>query len=604
MAVSTLVVQVRSTGTAALTRTGAAFNALGSNVARATRAMTAQTRQVSSVAGAYRATNGLWYHANGLLVLQRNHVRNVTTAFGRLVNVVGAVGRTLGRGGRGIANLTQAMAQRMAGLAVMVQQLGRFAPALIPILGIMVNLSAVAVSLAGAIQLIAPAAVAGGLAMATLKMGMSGVGDALKAGLSGDTEEFAKALKKLSPNAAEFVKHIVIIRDQYKALQKVVQNELFRGLGPALGRLQQVIYPLAAKWLPKTADLFSRVGRAVIEVFTASGKSGQLEAILRNVYLFLSGILGVAKPLAEVFLNIAEVAAPQLARIGEGAESAAQKFSEWIKKLKDNGTLRDWLQSAMDNLKTLGLIAGDIGRLFGAMWSAGDDSGKTTLQNIRDVTKAMADWANSKDGQKIISLFGDIGAAITAVAPIFAFFAENARIATLTVTSYFTTMVGGLLRLSAMALRALGMDGLASKLDSAADKLFEFRDRANQALAGVSDKTVTLTLRYRQIGNSGIGLRSAEQGATYSSGAGGRASGGPVAAGRTYRVGERGPEMVTFGSSGYVHPAGSRAAGSMTAQLVVEGGPNRDWFAMALDDAVRNNRVRLRLRPGTNQVTV
>lgn len=38
---------------------------------------------------------------------------------------------------------------------------------------------------------------------------------------------------------------------------------------------------------------------------------------------------------------------------------------------------------------------------------------------------------------------------------------------------------------------------------------------------------------------------------------GGRASGGPVAPGRTYLVGERGPELVTFGASGQVHPNGA-----------------------------------------------
>jgi hypothetical protein len=35
--------------------------------------------------------------------------------------------------------------------------------------------------------------------------------------------------------------------------------------------------------------------------------------------------------------------------------------------------------------------------------------------------------------------------------------------------------------------------------------------------------------------------------------AGGRATGGPVTAGLTYLVGERGPELVTFGKDGYVH---------------------------------------------------
>jgi hypothetical protein len=43
---------------------------------------------------------------------------------------------------------------------------------------------------------------------------------------------------------------------------------------------------------------------------------------------------------------------------------------------------------------------------------------------------------------------------------------------------------------------------------------------------------------------------NALNGGTYVSG---RASGGPVASGKTYMVGENGPELVTFGADGYVH---------------------------------------------------
>ncbi len=44
----------------------------------------------------------------------------------------------------------------------------------------------------------------------------------------------------------------------------------------------------------------------------------------------------------------------------------------------------------------------------------------------------------------------------------------------------------------------------------------------------------------------------------------GRASGGPISAGRPYLVGERGPELITPSRSGYVHPAGSTGAPSIT----------------------------------------
>jgi hypothetical protein len=54
--------------------------------------------------------------------------------------------------------------------------------------------------------------------------------------------------------------------------------------------------------------------------------------------------------------------------------------------------------------------------------------------------------------------------------------------------------------------------------------------------------------------------------------AGQRAAGGPITAGRTYLVGERGPELVTPSRNSYVHPNGSSVGGdfSVTVPLVLQ----------------------------------
>jgi ABC-type transporter Mla subunit MlaD len=55
-------------------------------------------------------------------------------------------------------------------------------------------------------------------------------------------------------------------------------------------------------------------------------------------------------------------------------------------------------------------------------------------------------------------------------------------------------------------------------------------------------------------------LRNAERKAEADNAAGRRASGGPVSGGKTYWVGENGPELVTFGDNGYVHNAAASRA--------------------------------------------
>jgi hypothetical protein len=52
---------------------------------------------------------------------------------------------------------------------------------------------------------------------------------------------------------------------------------------------------------------------------------------------------------------------------------------------------------------------------------------------------------------------------------------------------------------------------------------------------------------------------------------GGRASGGPVSAGTTYLVGEKGPELFTPSASGRIIPNGSMGGGSNTINITVNG---------------------------------
>lgn len=94
---------------------------------------------------------------------------------------------------------------------------------------------------------------------------------------------------------------------------------------------------------------------------------------------------------------------------------------------------------------------------------------------------------------------------------------------------------------------------------------FGFDDLKKVALAAMAQiASASLRTMFSSLGGGGgqggIGalLSSALAGVV---GAPGRSTGGPVSAGRSYMVGERGPELFVPGSSGRIEPAG-RAAGA------------------------------------------
>ena len=94
---------------------------------------------------------------------------------------------------------------------------------------------------------------------------------------------------------------------------------------------------------------------------------------------------------------------------------------------------------------------------------------------------------------------------------------------------------------------------------------------AVDALAGVGGSSTTSAA-----GGLGAALGSALGGALSSVFGGARADGGPVSGGRSYLVGERGPEVFTPTTSGDISPAMS---GGVTVNLNVQGASTPAQFA-------------------------
>src|SRR5690606_18792061 len=103
-------------------------------------------------------------------------------------------------------------------------------------------------------------------------------------------------------------------------------------------------------------------------------------------------------------------------------------------------------------------------------------------------------------------------------------------------------------------------EGMARSLArAAADGEVSLAELARAVLAAVNAAT-----------GGGGGLSGALAAAIGSLFGGSRADGGPVLAGRTYLVGERGPEVFRPQTAGVVEPAAG--AGGVTVNIAVDGG--------------------------------
>lgn len=546
-----ILIQARSTAAAALGNAGRQVAGLARSVQNLQRTMRAHTRQVSSVAGAYRDANGLWRNANGTLVTQRNHLTNVTTAYGRLVGAIGRATGALGRfarAGAAIGRIGVQAGGAVAPFALLAGKVILLGAAITSILGITGNIL-------GATQLIAPAAIAAASGVATLKMALSGVGDALKAGIEGDVEKFKEALSKLTPHAQATVLTLLDLRREWRSTQRAVQDRFFAGAREDLIAVSRAIQPIADKWLPRLAGLFAQTRTVLRAVFTETARTGQLDRIMEGVSRGIGGFLNVIPPLVDALLNVAEVAAPVFGEIGAGAQSMAQKFADWIRQAKESGKLAEWLQKAMDTLGSLRDIAGNVGEMLGAIFRGANENSQSLLEKIAELTQRMADWLNSTDGQELIETLSSILGFVIACKPAFEVLAVVVKtvvaIASASWMAFFEIvqfvvnwiLTGYGMLLSGAEKAFSWIPGLGPKLKAAREQFEQWKNQVNTAIDGVKD-VVTITVVYKAVRIGPHMVSGSQLQSEYSSGIGGRASGG--AASGIVRVGEMGEEIVDF----------------------------------------------------------
>lgn len=646
MAISTLIVAVRTTGAAGLTRLAAGFTAartsaqrLGTGTQNLTRGMFALQRQVSSVAGAYQDVNGLWRTATGALLTQRHTVTTVTTGWGRLAGAV----RTAGRAMRNLpGNAISGIGDAISGMLPM---LAKWSALLVGIAALLVPLVPVVTHLSGSVLLLAPAVFTAVTAFAALKLAFHGVGDAIKAGLAGsskeDLEKFHKALAKLSPAAREFAVSAVEIVKAWRPVQKAVQEAFFGGgkggnnLAHEIRQLSIEFKPLVMKWLPQMAQLFGNLFKSASDFLTLPSTKNDLEGIFRNTHRAIDAILGTFKAIGRAIMDITAVAAPRFANMTEGIEGMANKFAKWIKEMRDSGKLTEWIDNAKKTLDELGGIAKETGRIFQAIFKGGDDSEESFLKGIRDSLRDLADWAHGEDGQNIIKALALISAAIVKLGSLTALITNMTSSVHAVkgawmawgdeITSFVKKFYNNMIFLTAVVvnvvLNAFSMvlngaaaafswvPGLGPKLQQAATKFQEFRDKVNNYLAGLQkDVNINVDINYRSRGEK---LPQAVGSKIASGNIRALAGGGPFRRGETTVVGEDGPELVTWSGSGRVHSnrdstrmlsptSGGSAATQVELVSTGGGGP----VAELIYSLIKGGSLRLQVRSGGARVGV
>ena len=249
---------------------------------------------------------------------------------------------------------------------------------------------------------------------ATLKLGLTGVSDAVSAVFDPDADPaaVAEALEKLSGNAREFVGVLQTMKPAFDRLRLDVQDQLFEGLDKALERTAKAVFPEVRKAALEYSEALNAMGRNVLSSARDLGQSGALGAALGSSTQAFKELERVPGQVLSAIVKLAAAGGPLLGRVTSGIADFADRASKALDSAFESGALNDRVDAAAEAFQQLGRIVGNIFGTIGNVFSVASEQGDGLFGTLEKITQAMEDFTATEEFQDALGALIETGGVL------------------------------------------------------------------------------------------------------------------------------------------------------------------------------------------------
>lgn len=278
--------------------------------------------------------------------------------------------------------------------------------------------------LAGGLLLLPAVAVGAATALGTLKLAMSGVGDAFKAALGSgpqDPKKFAAALKDLTPAARGVAVELHNLRPELLGIKNTAQQNLFKPLTGQLTAMAKVLAGPLKQGVANVALQFGLAGRQVAEFARQSKSIELLKAAFGQTQLALGILRQALGPLLAGFRALATEGLAYLPKIAGAVATIAARFGDWLQKIVASGQATKWINNFFSTLKQLGGVLSNVGGILKSVFSAASAAGSGFLGVMGQALSKLNAFLKTASGQQALrSIFEGLGQIGQSLGPVIA----------------------------------------------------------------------------------------------------------------------------------------------------------------------------------------
>ncbi|MEU9806218.1 hypothetical protein [Mycobacterium sp. NPDC050853] len=227
----------------------------------------------------------------------------------------------------------------------------------------------------------------------------------------------AAALNNLAPNAADFVKTLVGMREQFRGLRTDVQQALFAGLSDEIKTLVENDLPILDRGLTNVATGINQNFTQVLRSLGSEQSQGLLDRILGNTDEAQKRFTAAIDPIVHSIGTLTGGSSDALPRIADGIGKVAERIDNLITTADQDGSLAKLIDEGIDGFTSMGNIVLNATGTVTALTKAVGGGG--LLSSIEQNSKRLSDFLNSTKGQdQLRKFFADGRAELDKWAPI------------------------------------------------------------------------------------------------------------------------------------------------------------------------------------------
>ena len=203
---------------------------------------------------------------------------------------------------------------------------------------------------------------------------------------------------------ADAGKYLPKFKSQWEALQKSMSKNFWAQAQKPMQTMIDKLFPKFERGMKSVSTQLGKFTGELAKGFTAS-LGGRLDGMMGNLATSIQIAARGAKDLANGLSILVDFGMKQLPALADAFVDLTTDFNTFMMTSENNGNLQKWTNEAVTNLKALGSVVWDTGRLLAGLGSAAAAAGASTLQTLADTMNRAADVVSSGPFQAALTSF-------------------------------------------------------------------------------------------------------------------------------------------------------------------------------------------------------